>query len=66
MRALPMFVTSLFVTLCSMHFGDDKTKSTLYASKHKGKCLGSLNIVYNIVSMKPFMLCVTDETMGSN
>ena len=46
--------------------GDDKTKVILFARKHKIKSVGSLNIVHNIISIKPHPLitylgCVLDE-----
>ena len=46
--------------------GDDKTKVILFARKHKIKSVGSLNIVHNIISIKPhpfitYLGCVLDE-----
>ena len=36
----------------SMHFGQDKTKSVLFGTKHKLRNAKSLNIVYNGIEIK--------------
>ena len=36
----------------SIHFGQDKTKSILFGTKHKLRNAKSLNIVYNDIEMK--------------
>ena len=36
----------------SIHFGEDKTKSILFGSKHKLKKVGKLNITYQGIDIK--------------
>ena len=36
----------------SIHFGEDKTNSILFASKHKIKKLQKLEIIYNNIQIK--------------
>ena len=38
----------------SIHFGEDKTKSIVFASKQKLKKIGKLNITYNNKEIKQF------------
>ena len=38
----------------SIHFGEDKTKSILFCSKHKIKNLKLLNIQYNDIKIKQY------------
>ena len=66
-----------FSTLCdwfvdnklSIHFGDDKTKSILFSSKHKIKKSKPLNIKYKDVEIKQYskvtyLGCILDETLS--
>ena len=51
-----------------IHFGEDKTKSILFASKHKIKKLQKLEIIYNNIQIKQhsqvsYLCCVIEETM---
>ena len=53
----------------SIHFGDDKTKSILFSSKHNLKKGNQINIVYknNIIkqhSKVPYLGCILDETLS--
>ena len=53
----------------SIHFREDKTKSTLFASKKKVKSAGSLNIKYNNIDIKQYsnvcyLGCILDETLS--
>ena len=53
----------------SIHFGDDKTKSILFASKNKVKKLEKLNIIYNGINIKQhskvnYLGCELDETLS--
>ena len=36
----------------SIHFGEDKTKSILFASKHRAKNIRQLNIKYRHIKIK--------------
>ena len=52
----------------SIHFGDGKTKSILFASKFKIKKVRKLNIIYGNIKIKQhskvkYLGCVLDETM---
>ena len=52
----------------SIHFGEDKTKSILFASKRRVKNVGQLNIKYKDINIKQhsqvtYLECVSDETM---
>ena len=52
----------------SIHFGEDKTKSILFASKRRVKNVGQLNIKYKDINIKQhsqvtYFECVLDETM---
>ena len=52
----------------SIHFGEDKTKSILFASKGRVKNVGQLNIKYKDINIKQhsqvtYLECVSDETM---
>ena len=54
--------------LC-IHFGQDKTKSTLYGTKHKLRNAKSLNIVYNSILIKQdakvkYLGCILDECLS--
>ena len=49
----------------SIHFGEDKTKSILFGSKHKLKKVGKLNITYQgidtlIKKLTDINRCLTD------
>ena len=53
----------------SIHFGDEKTKSILFASKFKIKKLRKLNIKYGNIQIKQhskvkYLACKLDETMA--
>ena len=53
----------------SIHFGEDKTKSTLFASQHKIKTIKKFNINYQDIEIKQHSLvtylgCVMDEIMS--
>ena len=53
----------------SIHFGDGKTKSILFASKFKIKKVRKLNIIYGNIKIKQhskvkYLGCVLDETMA--
>ena len=53
----------------STHFGDDKTKSILFASKRRSKNVCRLNIRYNYVNVNQhsqvtYLGCVLDERMS--
>ena len=52
----------------SIHFGEDKTKSILFASKSKVKKLGKLNISYKDINIKQhakvdYLGCTLDESL---
>ena len=53
----------------SIHFGEDKTKSILFASQRKIKTIKKLNIKYQDIEIKQhsqvtYLGCVMDETMS--
>ena len=53
----------------SIHFGEDKTKSILFASKFKKKNIKKLNIKYGDIQIKQhskvkYLGCLMDETMS--
>ena len=53
----------------SIHFGEDKTKSILFASKRKIKKLQKLEIIYNNIRIKQhsrvtYLGCILEETMS--
>ena len=53
----------------SIHFGEDKTKSILFASKRKIKSIEKLKIVYNDIEIKQYskvcyLGCILDETLS--
>ena len=53
----------------SIHFGEDKTKSRLFASKHKIKKVPKLKINYKNIQIKPYskvtyLGCILDEAMS--
>ena len=53
----------------SIHFGEDKTKCILFASKHKIKRAGKLEISYNNIEIKQYSAltylgCILDDTMS--
>ena len=55
--------------LLSIHFSEDKTKSNLFASKHKIKKLQKLQIIYNNIRIKQqsqvtYLVCILEETMS--
>ena len=52
-----------------IHFGEDKTKSILFASKQISRNVRQLNIRYNYINIKQhsqvaYLGCVLDETMS--
>ena len=52
-----------------IHFGEDKTKSILFASKQRSKNVRQLNITYNHINIKQhsqvtYLGCVLDERMS--
>ena len=55
-------------TKLSIHFGEDKTKSILFASKRKIKSARKLNVKYKNIELKQhlqvtYLGCVLDETL---
>lgn len=53
----------------SIHSGEDKTKSILFASKHKIKSTRKLNVRYKHIIIKQhsqvtYLICVLDETLS--
>ena len=53
----------------SIHFGQDKTKSILFGTKHKLRNAKSLNIVYNGIEIKQhakvkYLGCILDESLS--
>ena len=53
----------------NIHFGEDKTKSILFASKRRAKTIRQLNIKYKDINIKQhsevtYLGCVLDETMS--
>ena len=53
----------------SIHFGEDKTKSILFASKFKNKNINNLNIKYEYIEIKQhskvkYLGCLMDETIS--
>ena len=53
----------------SMHFGEDKTKSILFGSKHNLRLVEELDIRYKEIKIKQhehvnYLGCVLDETMS--
>ena len=53
----------------SIHFGQDKTKSILFGTKHKPRSAKSLNIVYNGIKLKQhvkvkYLGCILDERLS--
>ena len=53
----------------SIHFGSDKTKSTLFATKFKIKNVRKLNVKYRDIQIKhhskvKYLGCMLDETMS--
>ena len=53
----------------SIHFGEDKTRSILFASKRRAKNISQLNITYKDINIKQhlevtYLGCVLDETMS--
>ena len=53
----------------SINFGEDKTKSIFFASKHKIKKLQKLEIMYNNIRIKQhywvtYLGCILEETMS--
>ena len=55
----------------SIHFGEDKTKSVLFASKRKIKSARKLNVKHKNVKIKQhsqfrYLGCVLDETLCGN
>ena len=56
-------------TKLSVHFGEDKTKSVLFGSKHKIKNSKPLTIQYNDIRIKQYskvayLNCIPDETFS--
>ena len=55
----------------SIHFGEDKTKSILFCSKHKKKNANSLNIIYKDIKIKQhskvtYLGCILAETLSGD
>ena len=53
----------------SIHFGQDKTKSISFGTKHKLRSAKSLNIVYNGIEIKQhakvkYLGCILDESLS--
>ena len=53
----------------NIHFGEDKTKSLLFASKRRSKNVCQLNVRYNHMNIKQhlqfiYLGCALDETMS--
>ena len=65
-----VYAIGLFVdNKLSMHFGEDKTKSILFASKFKNIDIKKLNIKYGDIQIKQYskvkyLGCLMDETMS--
>ena len=54
-----------------IHFGEDKTKSILFAFKRKLKKVSKLNITYKNIQIKQhskvtYLGCILDETMSES
>ena len=69
MKNLKISVTGLLITNLSIHFGDDKTKSILFASRRRDKDICKLNIRYKEINIKQqaqvtYLGCVLDESMS--
>ena len=55
----------------SIHFGEDKTKSILFAPKHKLNSIRKLKITYGNIAIKQYssvkyLGCILDETLSGN
>ena len=55
----------------SIHFGEDKTKSTLFSSKHRLKNSKPLNIQYKDINIKQYskvtyLGCILDKTLSGD
>ena len=53
----------------SIHFDEEKTKSTLFASKRKIRTVPKVNITYKDIKIKQhskvtYLGCILDETMA--
>ena len=49
-----------------VHFGEDKTKSSLFSPKHRSKSIGQIDIFYKDAKIKKYSMvtyigCVLDE-----
>ena len=69
MKTFKTFVTDFFDNKLRIHFGKDKTKSILFASKRRTKNIRQLNIKYKDINIKQhseatYLGCVLDETMS--
>ena len=51
MKTLKTFVTVFFITKLSIHFGEDKTKPTLFASRPRVKNIRQLDIKYKDINI---------------
>ena len=72
-KILMKFICGWFENICdnklSIHFGDDKTKSILFATKLKIKSVRKLNIRHRDIQIKgnskvKYLGCIVDETMA--
>ena len=69
MKNLKISVTGLLITNLSIHFGGDKTKSILFASRRRAKDICKLNIRYKEINIKQqaqvtYLGCVLGESMS--
>ena len=63
-------MNGLLTKKLSIHFGQDKSKSILFATKHKLRIAKSLNFVYNDIETKQhakvkYLGCILDESPSS-
>ena len=77
-REIEKQLSNDFSTLCdwfidnklSIHFGEDKMKSILFATKNRLKRIARLNIMYNDIEIKQhskvsYIGCTLDESLSS-
>ena len=69
MKILQTYVIGFVDNKLSIHLGEDKTKSILFAPKRKIKKLQKLEILYNNIRIKQhsqviYLGCILEETMS--
>ena len=69
MKTLKIYVDWFVDNKLSIHFGDDKTKSILFASKRRPKNICKLNIRHKEINIKQqaqatYLGCVLDESIS--